>query len=226
MSIRELLIVNCGHVRKDGEPRCPELPAQGDLWTGGEVGPEPISEGEYGEVSRASVSSLNPAETRAVGTYSAAGYSDINGYLRGKKTLSELEFLEPKEVKGAITALDQAIAKNALNRDVVLYRGFGEGAPEIKVGQAITDKGFISTTIAEEEARLKAWGGMLAEIKVPAGQPVLAFDGASIMPDEFELLLPRGTSFRVVAERTVEEAVNPFGGPPLPKVKILTLEIV
>jgi hypothetical protein len=186
----------------------------------------PLSEGEYAEVSRESVSSLDSTEMGAVKSYSAAGYSDINGYLRGKKTLSELEFLEPKELKRSITALDGAIAKNEVNRDLILYRGFGEGAPIIDVGQAITDRGFISTTISEEQARLKAWGGMLAEIQVPAGQSALALGEASITPYEFEMLLPRGTSFRVVASRTVEEAANPLGGPPLPKVRILTLEII
>ena len=141
---------------------------------------------------------LSSGEATALMEYRGSEYAHINEYLRteGGTLSSESD---------RVGKIDSAFRKApVLDRDVAVYRGMSsiEG---LKPGMTISDKGYVSTTFhemaAERFSRSKK-KGIVAEIKVKKGKKALYLDKIEVGEPswgELELLLPRGSSFRVLS---------------------------
>ena len=112
--------------------------------------------------------------------------------------------------------LESATARETIAADITLYRGIGEPAAEqwrrrgLRVGQKITDPGFMSTTADPVVANLFADvppDGLVLKISVPKGSFALNVAPYSQYPGDREYLMPRNTTIRVLgyeaATRTI-----------------------
>lgn len=136
-------------------------------------------------------------EDEAIRHYSGSRYEAINGYLRGMEE-------EQPTVRESIEALDSVLKKGSIPEDTIVYRGMDPGLLEgLKAGDSFKDKGYVSTSLSEKAASEFGWMESPAEIRVPKG-----FNGGYVdmiqrmsptQRREYELLLPRGTSFRMLS---------------------------
>lgn len=89
-----------------------------------------------------------------------------------------------------------------VKRDIVVYRGSKQRS--FRVGDVITDNAFLSTSLSKHAAEnfAEGHGGVAIKIIVPAGTSVLRLDRASFAKhyNEREILLPRGSTYKIVAE--------------------------
>lgn len=140
--------------------------------------------------------SLDPKEFKAIEKYADHHFEAINGALRkdnpGGRQAS------------TIKALDSAMDRTALPEDVTVFRGVRPGklAEDLKVGDTVEDKAYLSTSFHRAVAEKFAHGAML-EVRVPKGSKGIpmdaVFDGGS--RGEHELMLPRGSSLKVLSVR-------------------------
>lgn len=150
-------------------------------------------------------------------------YQEINGLLRGN--MSEDDFDESpdalSDINKAIKDMDSMINKSPpLKRESISYRGVtGDFVKKLKPGAVIKDKGFVSTTYdkgSAEQAMSDADEDDLTamiHITMPKGTRALWGSGAleKLYPDKFgdtvmdesELVLGRGSKFRVVSRTKV-----------------------
>jgi len=146
----------------------------------------------------------------AVLGYQSSGYRAMNQALR--KDLPIEPFLQAniQQVRNAIT---QAVP---LKEDTVLYRGVKKDFDKFKVGQIISDKGFLSTTArsdlaAEWADRKYVKGGFVWKIYAPAGTRGLVpqFVTATKNYDgEYEFLFDIGAKFEVISIDPVQRIVE------------------
>lgn len=156
--------------------------------------------------------SLDKIDQRAITWYTGHGYEDMNKYLRGIS-----DSIDDKNAK-AIERVSDALSKTTIKENVVVARGMGgdeamtgllnisvseleqllSDNPEGLVGMVMRENGFLSTTV---DPKINATFKSKYELKlnVPAGT-----HGAYIAPvtrfkDEHELLLDKGTAFRIDA---------------------------
>lgn len=147
---------------------------------------------------------LTPAQADAVRTYQGAAYDPINRYYRGlSDTLSDY-------YARLVPHLDAAIAGSRINRDITLYRGmkmYGGLAGKIRPGQTIEDPAFFSAGRSARTAQVQAGlgEGIILKLRVPAGARGLNVKEAGRQVPEYrkerEVLLPRGTKYRVLSSR-------------------------
>ncbi len=146
---------------------------------------------------------LTPAESDAVAAYASNGFDAINSGLRAGGEL------EPS-VSEEVDLLDSAIDKSEAPKDMVVFRGLknlqslGIKDPEALVGSEITDDGFVSTMVSQDDAIASiddtADEGVLVQINVPQGAPALAVPtaiGADLSESDLEVLLARGSRFKI-----------------------------
>jgi hypothetical protein len=153
----------------------------------------------------------HPEFSGAISNYEGSLGKDMNEALRDPQ-ISDDGF------KPIIDALDKAMEiAPPLSEEVVAYRGVkGNGLDffdRLKVGDTWEDKGFTSTTIDPAIARRFGgsqpyYDGIIFRMKLPAGtkgifpsgyhEPMYGWE-----PDtsEAEFLMPRGSKFKVVAQR-------------------------
>jgi alpha-L-fucosidase len=148
-------------------------------------------EREYGT----QIDGLDQYDLDGVKAYVNGNYERINRYLRREEP-NALFF--PEE----IADLDSAFRKPAatLRHDLTVVRAFGEYNQDLRrlnVGDTFYDAGFVSTTVLP---RGLEWGvgDTNVEIRVPKGVRALWTPKVAVHPEEGELLLGRGVSFRVV----------------------------
>ena len=129
---------------------------------------------------------FSPAEISQLNTYKGGGYSEVNKALRAGVSL------DPK-LRSTVTAIDSAMQKQVLNQDLFVYRSASRlNFPDLKAGDVLTDKAFVSTSLEE------TLGGTLQfRIKLPQGTNSIWMEEIGV-GGEFELLLPRGSRFRVL----------------------------
>ncbi|KKN18321.1 hypothetical protein LCGC14_0956860 [marine sediment metagenome] len=135
---------------------------------------------------------LDDTERRGLQNYTSNTYHEMSDYLRKGE--------EPwGDTKVQVRALSEALDRSRIPENVMTYRGISEETFEklmvIGEGGIYTDKGFISTSINKQFGT--GWKLAYIEIKVPKG-----IRGASIAQEsnhsiEAELLLQRGTQFRI-----------------------------
>jgi SPP1 gp7 family putative phage head morphogenesis protein len=138
---------------------------------------------------RAYIEKLQPKQLKAVQTYQSMEYEAINDGLRGKMPLSATN-------KQTITELDKVIKNASLDYNTTVYRGIIDDTgvfDQIRIGDTIKDKGFLSTSVNPAVAEAFANGTIIEgkpivlEIDVPAGSPALASDLASAyLADDLE----------------------------------------
>ena len=165
---------------------------------------------EWGQSSyRAWVAKLKPDEREALDLFKGAHSKDVNHYLRGIT-----EDHDAKLGKKLTGQIDKALRKSSVPENVTVYRGMRPEAFEGVIdptdpgklrGLVLPDKGFAATSLSEETAR-GGYGihGILAEIRVPKGTKAAYLDTSGIHQyayTEYEMLLPRGTRFKVVGAR-------------------------
>jgi SPP1 gp7 family putative phage head morphogenesis protein len=146
--------------------------------------------------------SLSPAEKAGIRDYSDLHYADINNYLRGKNNSPLPESVA--HVSGIDSALNRARTDRPLlafrglvSKDV--YRGFAEGV--LKPGDVFEESGFLSTSLdfqaAKEFIEQEADNRVVLRINVPEGSRSAVLGDVSAVPSESELLLGRGSRFRI-----------------------------
>lgn len=142
-------------------------------------------------------SKLEPGEVAALKAYQSSNYKDgylaINGGLRRPPP--------PEHLTKTITDLDAAIGKATVPETVEVYRGITRPLPFSK-GDVFTDKGFLSTSGAKGTAgAFSEKEGALMHIRVPKGANAAWVDAVND-GGERELLLPRGSKFKVLSVKT------------------------
>lgn len=158
---------------------------------------------------------LTPEEKKALDNYTT--YVGVNDRLRGSGPF-----------KGPLTAaddqliagLDSVFARPGarLEESVVVHRAWqGSGISGKKVGATFTDKGYTSTAMSSDASKRfqgyyakGAKSPTMVEIRAPAGTRAIyvgtAPNGAFDALGDSELLLSRGTTYRVIEQGTRTEA--------------------
>ncbi|HEY6330146.1 MAG TPA: ADP-ribosyltransferase [Blastocatellia bacterium] len=151
--------------------------------------------------------SLTPEEAEAVNFYKGSGYLLMNKYLRGIKQGPAEHGRGQSDFKKHGAALDKAIARGKLPDGIVVHRGlnspalFNKDAAELK-GSPYVDKAYISTSPAIPAAGgfMHGAGPVIMDIKIPAGKTV-AYPDLVWQRREAEILLPRGSRFKITSAR-------------------------
>lgn len=139
--------------------------------------------------------------------YTGSSYELVNDKLRGVRQF-EAGSWNATEAKKITGQMDRAMAKSSVDQAVTVYRGvdkkvFGEWndiADDMLPGMVFTDQGFSSTST--DVKLLNSWGGRgkyEIEVLVPEGSRGIYVQSISHFPHERELILDRGSSFRVIS---------------------------
>jgi hypothetical protein len=152
---------------------------------------------------------LSPKELEAITRYQEGANYGINRVHRGRNPAG----LTP-ELQSVSDRLDAAIAKSRINKPTLLRRGFAlpGGAAELKPGMIFVEGGFASTS-AKTRIHREFTGGpteqrYVIRARVPAGSRGLsvphAHGGAGFYAYEHEVILPRGSQFKIRRARKVK----------------------
>jgi hypothetical protein len=152
---------------------------------------------------------LTPQQLDAVRAYQEGGNASLNEYYRGLKA-------SPGYMGEHAGPLDKAIERSRIDHDVTLFRGWTQKGlaanPDALVGATIRDPAYFSTSTSKEVAR-KFHGsldGVFLRLKAPKGTRGLHVHdvatghskyGAGGSDPEHEVLLGRGTSYRITRAR-------------------------
>lgn len=190
---------SAGGPPKDGKKKISKKPAAKPKKKVVAAKPEPKAQSI--DEAYANISSYPEAES--IQAYTADWYFDINDNLRkGRKSDAETQKM--------INDLDTALEKSSrMPSDALSYRGV-DGL-NLRIGQTVTDKAFVSTSLNKSKAAEFTTSGTMLEIKVPKGSKAMYLNSLSDYKDEKELLLGRGSSFKITGSRTETiSRVGPF----------------
>lgn len=151
---------------------------------------------------------FTPEEEEAMMAYKATEHVEINDDLR-LAGYSESDYVD---------YMDALLARSKLDQPAIVYRGTDWDVFEEDdlTDSIITDKAFVSTTLTRETAERFADGALL-EIRVPQGAQAINMEQWSIASgSESELLLQRGSKFRVISDNINDD----------PDDRLLVLEII
>jgi SPP1 gp7 family putative phage head morphogenesis protein len=166
-------------------------------------------EGEY----------LTRTNVDALGQYSGAFGEELNAVLRKGGPAPEKMFVRAQQ------GLDDAMRKSRPRQPLVTWRGGNisglPGRPGSGVGIKFSDLSYTSVSAdwATAYDYVDSPGEVLMKIILKPDQPCIALTPWSKFPTEAEILLPRGSTFRIVSDAL--EALGPTF-----KKRVLTLEIV
>lgn len=150
---------------------------------------------------------------KAFQSYTSSGYTDINDYLRTNK--GKLSTGGPT---GTIKAMDAAFKHESskIDKPITVLRGFSSPKgvfgtawrpDKSMVGTEFTEHGYSSTTVQMSTARSFAGASygnpqnsVVMRIYVPKGQNVVVAGKGSSVSGEGEIVLNRGTKYRIVAD--------------------------
>ena len=134
----------------------------------------------------------------ALSKYQTDFYRPLNRALRGLEPLTTADLLMAKKI-------DDAIARAAIPRDMILYRGFRRDVVnELEPGDVFTDKGFSSCSLSETVVRdrFAYGGGAIFQFVARKGTPAIYVDDLLKFPKpELEILFRRGASFRILSKQ-------------------------
>jgi hypothetical protein len=148
-----------------------------------------------------------PGEWRdALAQYQGFLYEDINYQLR---TGQESPYVSKDKIDPLIKNIDLAMNKARLIDSVQVFRGItGDIVDQLKPGNIVQDKGFMSTSMLKDVAS-RFLGGIGADatrlaivsINVPKGYQALSphFAGKTTQNTEQELLLKRNTKLKITS---------------------------
>jgi len=139
---------------------------------------------------------LSPEEEDKLRYYTEGDSSGLNHWLR-----TGSDPYKTGTSKRRMEQLDAVFAKASMPEDLVVYRKAGTNTTkrwaELPVGTTFTDKGFISTAVRAQDISSE-FGGIPVAIRVPRGFKAVPLGDVSSYATENELLLNRGTTFRVI----------------------------
>jgi hypothetical protein len=172
---------------------------------------------------------LTKAQIDALAQYTDASYWNINKHLREGAPLTE------DDVKDLETLLS-LINKSSISQDKVLYRGRAIKSQErldainaLKPGDAITDRGIMSTSASSNRANFYAemnlddvLGRIMFEIEAKAGQKAFEVPDqySSYGSSESEVLLPPNSRLEVI------EVLAPVDGMKTIRLRLVDSEAV
>lgn len=144
--------------------------------------------------SRGWIGSLSTSERSATAGYSDGTYRGMNAWLRNTQGTVPLKSGSEAE------ALEAALKKSSMPQDMVLWRGTTRDwvPASVQVGAVLTDHGFVSTSLMTSTASGFSRGVML-KILVRGGKSGAAYiKPISHFSSEWEVVLQRGSRFRVI----------------------------
>ena len=132
----------------------------------------------------------------------------INMYLRssGKGFTEELK----AKLDNTINKISNAIGKSKTTSNIITYRGVSGNVPKMRIGDIITDKGFMSTSLDMTRSFDYIIGeGRLMEIRLTKGTKALyeksiSRFGKKFIRNECELILPKGTILKKIGVKEIE----------------------
>jgi len=207
------------------EERSPTTIARDAEWREGDH--PRATNGEFGSGGRVAneVSNSHASTLRA---YTGAGYREVNGHLRGGKSISD-------SGSHHIAQLDDMMLNASLPEAKTVYRGLGSlGVQQLlgptgktKAGQLIEDPGFVSTSsipsVAKQFFNTNPSKNIFMHIKLPQGSKAMDVSKYSDMANEAETLIARGAKMKVVKfdpkTRSLEVELMPHNYDPSAKTK-------
>jgi hypothetical protein len=176
-----------------------------DVGTGGHQD-HPAAQGQGSIHTSSAVAPVPTAEQRAaLDLYQTNDGQKMNRYLRtGEEPMQTTsKSLTKEKIEAAAPALDALIARGAVPEDTTVHRGmnfFPGQAAWLVPGAVVQDNGFVSTTT--DKKITENFGSHAVHIHVPKGSKAISLPGIvgdAGTADEDELLLPRGSKFRIVS---------------------------
>ncbi|MBC2863742.1 ADP-ribosyltransferase [Streptomyces mexicanus] len=139
---------------------------------------------------------LDPSGREALHTYSDHYYKQINGHLRG-----DYPDVSPK-ISHTIDEMDRVMGDRPVPESIMVIRGTGIDHLNLKsplemMGNIYDDPGYTSTALGKTVPGPFSYKPVYMHLRVPKGTPALWIDHVSANPGERELLLARGTEYRV-----------------------------
>jgi len=129
--------------------------------------------------------------------YQADVYRPLNRALRGLEPITMADLVMAKKI-------DRAIARAAIPRDMIVYRGFRRNVVnQLEPGDTFTDNGFSSGSLSETVARERFayGGGAIFQFVARKGTRAIYLDDLIKFPKpELEILFPRGACFRILSK--------------------------
>ena len=161
---------------------------------------------------------MSAKQKKSLAAYTGDDYKDINAYLFGKT--DNMSRKRIREIKRHVSCIDSTMSGEFVPRDTLAWKGApAKYYTDWNVGDVKRFDGYFSCdvtgSIAEQyraEALKNTGDALMIEIRMPKGTRSL-YIGENTMAEqgnEFELLLGRGTSFKVLhkdASRLVLEVV-------------------
>lgn len=147
----------------------------------------------------------------AVESYTGAGYDAINKALRSSKG---------EKVGSRAAEIDDLIAKSSFKQETVMWRGVGDGGTVWNGAPPpaeVIDHGFTSVSFRPDVGKRFSDGKTLFRVRVPAGFPGLNVaigqppTGVAGLEGEAEVMLPRGTTYRVVQRHPAATKSGKYG---------------
>jgi hypothetical protein len=138
---------------------------------------------------------LHPDSRRALVTYTGSAYDTINSHLRFGTDVSEYTV-------HTIDEMDRVMGARPVPEDVMIVRGtgidhLGLESPMQMQGGLFDDKAYTSTALGKTPPPPFDGKPVWMHLRVPKGTPALWLDHLSQYPGERELLLARGTEYKV-----------------------------
>lgn len=154
-----------------------------------------VTQDEHKALKAAHEATRTPEQKKAEFFYAGAAAFSINRGLRK----NNLHPVSDKKFIDSIKELDSSIASSApLEKDTALFRGSSlDGADffkELKPGDVFGDPGYTSTSVSEEYMKTS---NSTVHIRIRAPKGTRAAPIATDQDHEQEMLLPRGSRFRV-----------------------------
>ena len=129
--------------------------------------------------------------------YQADVYDPLNRALRGLEPVAMADLMMAKKIDGAI-------ARAAIARDMIVYRGFTRNVVnDLEPGNTFIDNGFSSASLSETVVRdrFAYGGGAIFQFVARKGTRAIYLDDLIKFPKpELEILFPRGASFRILSK--------------------------
>jgi len=129
--------------------------------------------------------------------YQADVYDSLNRALRGLESVTMADLVMARKI-------DSAIARAAIPRDMIVYRGFRQNVVnDLKPGDTFTDNRFSSASLSGTVVRdrFAYGGGAIFQFVARKGTRAIYLDDLIKFPKpELEILFPRGASFRILSK--------------------------
>ncbi|MYS95244.1 MULTISPECIES: ADP-ribosyltransferase, partial [Streptomyces] len=139
---------------------------------------------------------LDPKAKGALERYSSFYYKNINGQLR------DVDVPLKPQVQNLVDDMDRVMGGRPVPEDIMVVRGteYDHVLKEVDSvldmeGRTFTDDGFTSTSLGKTAAFDHQ--PMIMHLRVPKGTPALWIDHISLNKGERELLLARGSQYKV-----------------------------